>query len=336
MKNNKQLMYPSIALIVPYFGKLPNYFPLWLESCRENPTIDWYIFSDDKTEYDYPENVYFTYMTFNEATELFQKKFDFKIKLLDPYKLTDFKPTYGEVFSDYVQDYDFWGFCDVDLIFGNIRKFITKDILNNYDKILANGHFVLLRNNILNNNIFRENINGKMKYKDVYSDKKHRGFDEYGDEAFHSICKESHLKIYINNLIYADINSWKKHFTLTYARRLVLPKELPVLEWEEKDKNHCTIFSFNNGDLIRYFIKNNQIQKHEYMYVHFQKRRMDVQLSQIDNKFLMVPNKFIDHIDKINIDILRKLGKKKFISSRRWKRRIYITIRMFIKNKFGI
>ena len=43
-------------------------------------------------------------------------------------------------------EYDFWGYCDIDLIFGNIRKFITDDILDKYDKILSRGHFTLFRN----------------------------------------------------------------------------------------------------------------------------------------------------------------------------------------------
>ena len=42
-----------------------------------------------------------------------------------PYKLCDYKPVYGLIFDEDLQDYDFWGHCDVDLIFGDIRKFIN-------------------------------------------------------------------------------------------------------------------------------------------------------------------------------------------------------------------
>ena len=43
----------KICYIVPYFGKLPKNMKLWLNSCKTNPTIDWLLYTDDKTVYDY-------------------------------------------------------------------------------------------------------------------------------------------------------------------------------------------------------------------------------------------------------------------------------------------
>ena len=57
----------SICYIVPYFGKLPNNFQLWLNSCSTNNTIDWIIFTNDKTYYNYPENVKVNYCEFEEV-----------------------------------------------------------------------------------------------------------------------------------------------------------------------------------------------------------------------------------------------------------------------------
>ena len=44
----------KIVMILPYFGKLPNYFDLWLQSAEKNSTIDWLIYTDDFTAYNYP------------------------------------------------------------------------------------------------------------------------------------------------------------------------------------------------------------------------------------------------------------------------------------------
>jgi hypothetical protein len=76
----------SIVIIIPYFGKFPNYFPFWLESCRYNPTIDWFIFTDDKTNFDYPSNVHVYYTNFVEIVNLVQKQFEFSIEIPSPYK----------------------------------------------------------------------------------------------------------------------------------------------------------------------------------------------------------------------------------------------------------
>lgn len=136
----------SIAYVVPYFGKFPKGFQFWLLSCKCNPSIDWLIFTDDKTPYDYPENVKVTYWTFDQMKKKVQAIYDFPIFLERPYKLCDFKPAYGEIFADELKDYDFWGHCDIDLVWGNIRKFYTDEVLGQYEKVGFNGHSNLYKN----------------------------------------------------------------------------------------------------------------------------------------------------------------------------------------------
>ena len=131
----------SIAFVIPYFGKFPNYFSLWLQSCRNNPTIDWLLFTDSNEKYDYPKNVKVTLIQFGELRDKIQNLFDFEISLLKPYKLCDFRPSYGEIFKEQLVGYDYWGFCDIDLIWGDLRKFLTDDLLNNVIPTFGNEYF---------------------------------------------------------------------------------------------------------------------------------------------------------------------------------------------------
>ena len=144
----------KIIFIIPYFGKFKNYFQLFLNSCKYNDTVNWLIFTDDYTEFQYPNNVKVVYTTFEKIRNQIQSKFDFKICLEKPYKLCDYKVTYGYVFSEYIKQYDFWGYCDIDLIWGNIRKFYTDNLLNNNDKIGFYGHCTIYRNNEEINKMF--------------------------------------------------------------------------------------------------------------------------------------------------------------------------------------
>lgn len=65
------------------------------------------------------------------------------------------------------------------MIFGNIRKFITDDILDRYDKILIRGHFTLFRNNLYINSIYRKRLaDGTNQYKKVFMDGGIHHFDE--------------------------------------------------------------------------------------------------------------------------------------------------------------
>lgn len=116
----------KICYIVPYFGRLPQNFELWLNSCKTNPTIDWLIYTDDKTSYEYPNNVKVTYCTFDEIKRKIQSNFDFEINISRPWKLCDFRPAYGEIFSEDIQEYEFWGHCDLDVLWGEYKKIYNK------------------------------------------------------------------------------------------------------------------------------------------------------------------------------------------------------------------
>lgn len=136
----------SICLIVAFFGEFRNFFQLFLNSCGNNPTINWLVFSDNKASYDWPSNVKYIAISFDEFRQIIEKNLGYRTALETPYKLCDFKPTYGEVLCDWIKGYDFWGYCDCDMIFGNIRRFVTDEIMNNYDRIFSRGHLSIFRN----------------------------------------------------------------------------------------------------------------------------------------------------------------------------------------------
>ena len=170
----------SIAFLICWQGLYPWYFPYFLHSCRYNPDIDFFIFKSNISEnLDVPANVKiipYSLMQFNaDAT----KAMGFEVAVESGYKLCDFKPVLGYIFSDYIEKYDFWGYCDVDIIFGNIRAFMTDELLNNYDIISARhdyltGCFSLYRNN----QYMRELFKHSKDYKKVFIEPRNFFFDE--------------------------------------------------------------------------------------------------------------------------------------------------------------
>jgi hypothetical protein len=161
----------SILLIIPYFGKWPIWFEAHLKSIQTNPSINWLIPTDCDIPQEYPKNIKFMPMSFDEMNTVFNEKLGFEV-VLNYRKLCDLKPTYAHVFEDELKDYDFWGFCDMDIIWGNIRKFLTPDILRNYDIISSrkgavSGHFNLFRNNQENKYVYKEVKNAKSYLQSV-------------------------------------------------------------------------------------------------------------------------------------------------------------------------
>lgn len=169
----------KIALIISYFGKWPIWFPAFLQSCRYNPSIDWIFFTDCTVPEVSPPNVRFVPFTMEQFNLLASEKLGFKIELPHFYKLCDFKPTYGAIFEDYIKDYDFWGHCDLDVVWGNIRNFINDDILSKYEivsggKEMISGHFCLYKNNSKISRIFTK----FPYYRAQLASPKHCCFDE--------------------------------------------------------------------------------------------------------------------------------------------------------------
>lgn len=177
MDNSKK-----IALLYPYYGKFPWYFKFFIESCKYNPSVDFIIFTDIKINEELPKNIIVIEYSFLELKKLISEKMGFSVSLNSPYKLCDFKPAYGVIFSEFITDYDFWGHGDIDLIFGNIRTFMTDEVLDNFDVICVRdeyvtGFFTLFRNNEFVNKLYEESKD----YKFVFQNEKNFVFDECGN-----------------------------------------------------------------------------------------------------------------------------------------------------------
>ena len=96
------------------------------------------------------------------------------------YALCDVKPFYGFIHKELLQNYDFWGFGDLDVCYGDLSKFINNKLLKSKDVISTHadrisGHFALFRNNEYFRNICFSIANWKEKLesKDMF------GIDEH-------------------------------------------------------------------------------------------------------------------------------------------------------------
>lgn len=166
------------VLILPYFGKFNNYFPLFLKSCGYNPSYDFLIFTDNTDFYNYPQNVHVVPMTLNEFRANASQKLGFEPCIPTAYKLCDFKPAYGFLFEDYIQDYEYWGHCDCDLVFGNLEKVLSPVLDKDYDKVFAAGHLTIYKNTFDNNRRFMKSLEGREIYREAFTTSRIYVFDE--------------------------------------------------------------------------------------------------------------------------------------------------------------
>ena len=266
----------KICILVPYFGNLPNYFQLWLNSCAYNKRFNWIIYTDDRKQFDYPFNVtvlYDDFLSFKSKIQLF---FEFEVNIPGPYKLCDFRPAFGEIFQNVFLGYHYWGYCDLDLIFGDIYKSIEMPLKLNFDKIFTRGHLSLIRNDYNLNRLYKTSSNFYIK---VFTSPNHFTFDESRENGINSYFFVNKLSVY-DDIPFSDIYFGSFEF---YPRQLMTIKKI----------KQNSIFLWNKGVLTRFFLVNGKLSKSEEIYVHLQKRAMKMSnLNLLQDKFLVTPNLF--------------------------------------------
>jgi hypothetical protein len=170
---------PRICLILAFLGPWPPYVDLYLHSIRHNPDIDWLFVCDHAPPYTaLPCNVRVRATSKTQLAQRIADAVGTPVNLSVPYKLCDFRPAYGVTFRDELQGYDFWGHCDNDVVFGQVRRFITNEILASYDKVLMHGYMALYRNSAAANGFYRLTT-PSICYQDIFADPRYRGFDEW-------------------------------------------------------------------------------------------------------------------------------------------------------------
>lgn len=243
-----------------YFGKLPNWFDLWLISCENNPTIDFLVVTDQILNFT-PNNVNVKNMTLQEMKSITDKKLGFDSALTKAYKCCDLRPFYGIIFDECLKDYDFWGHCDCDLFFGDLRHFFTNNILDQYDKIYELGHLSLYKNTSDVNYAFKLKGSKVGDYKTVFTNENSFAFDEF--RGISSIMKHNGFKVY-DAFECADIRPLYSCFKITDDIYKATNYIRQVFYWE---RGHVYRSHFDEKDVLLF---------DEFPYIHFQKRKIRV------------------------------------------------------------
>lgn len=260
----------KVLLICCYFGKLPNYFQLWLDSCKANPDFDWIIVTDDDRKFEYPSNVIKILYELEKFALYIKSKLDFEANIPNAYKLCDFKVLYGVIFSEYLKDYTHWGHCDLDVIWGKINLFVTDDILDKYDRLFEHGHLSIYKNNSKVNNLYKLSSSG-LNYKTILSNPAHFGFDEF--KGMNLICKENNILVY-DKIVCADINFY--HYSILINNR---------------DNYKKQFFQYCKGHIYSCTPEQNFIE--EFAYIHLQKRPMKYKDNvKFNEEYLIMEDRF--------------------------------------------
>lgn len=257
----------SVLIIIDYFGAtFPEWIDLFFESCRWNPTIDWLIHTDCETNADVPQNVTIRQMEWNDYVRLVSLKLGIHFQPSSSYKICDIKPALGSIWEQEVEGYDFFGYGDLDVIYGNIRHFYTEQILQESNLLSTHewgisGHLCLIRNTLWMRKAYSR-IKG---WKSLFEFPDCTHFDEgHFHRAFFLLDAHSNRQFPFLHWVV----DWFNPANLKYRRGAYMVEQFttplaPDL-WEGMDVQHSHLWFWQDGRLT-----NDANHDRQFIYLHF-------------------------------------------------------------------
>lgn len=246
----------SVDIIIPYFGNWPEWFYFFLESCKHNKTIDWFFFTDCETVINCPPNVHFEKTSFADYCRRVSSCLKISFSPKGPYKLCDIRPAYGFIHQNDINGYDYFGFGDIDVIYGDIRRFVTDEVLTHnmisthFNRV--SGHFALFKNTEGMRSAFRQIKNWQFKFETP----EHLGRESGFTKVF---LKHRKYPMFARKLCgvfdkFQRNNYWHEQYSTI----------LSPIPWHDGSLKHPEEWYWRNGRLT-----NDRDGEREFMYLHF-------------------------------------------------------------------
>lgn len=168
------------CVILPYFGNVPSWWSFFLAGVKSNPEITFIVISDCIKVASGIDNLAVIQATLLDIRKRAEQSLETKVSLTTPLKLCDLRPMYGTIFEKEIREYDYWGYGDIDLVYGNLKKYLTQvpeaaDIIS-FRKGWISGSLAFIKNTRDTCFLFKEAEN----WESVLSSPQCQLFDELG------------------------------------------------------------------------------------------------------------------------------------------------------------
>ena len=283
----------QLTVISSYFGRVPPYFQLWLDSVGTNAHLHWIFYTDcELSSFSIPENMKVVLSSFNQMRDRLRRMLGYEPNYHCAWDICKFKVVFGTVFADVLKDADYWAWTDCDMIYGDLAM-ATRFCFEGFDKILPKGHFSLIRND-------------KRIADAIAFDSKVKSILEDGDLVSNSGClDEEELRFELlpklgatqqNDVPYVNFYPRHGHFQLQDA--LPLCRKLGYSENPIPGLKLPCVFTWKDGKLVGWFaMPNGQVHKEECVYIHFFKRDLTTFPNRLDSgkAYLIIPNRMDEY-----------------------------------------
>ena len=115
-----------LLVMTVFFGPLPPWLPLTLHSMEANAGVDFVVVGDAAAPAVLPTNVRFEHVTYTQMQQRLARLTGKPVAYKDTYKANDIKPLLPALYPEAFGGYEWWGWADLDVVFGDLLKFLAR------------------------------------------------------------------------------------------------------------------------------------------------------------------------------------------------------------------
>ena len=163
------------------------------------------------------------------------------------------------------------------MVFGDILSFLTDEILAKYDRFFPYGHLSIFRNCDRMNHLY-DMPGGIYSYDEIFVGKAKTTPEEHF--GINRICEKNNVEWY-TEVVFAD-------FSTRFENRLEVV--------HGQDNYDEQVFLFEKGAAYRLFVIDGEINRQDYLYIHWQKRKpiiVETKNAGVNEKVIITSEKLI-------------------------------------------
>ena len=242
----------KIALIQTWLGPLPNYFKEHLITCSQQENIDFFIFTDQVVnDISYP-NIFINYITKEGVEERISNCLNKDIKLFSNKHACNLKASYGDLYKEYVKNYDYVGCYDIDTLMGDLYNWVLP-YLGEFDFISTGGKN--FHNRISGPFLIWKNVKTLNTFYKLFNMEKGLSNPTFGTfeegEFAKKIEEEWKVKIIYESQNLSEDNG-KVTFDAIWDNGKVYCNGVEIMFYHFINKNHTTFHHIDNKIYARY------------------------------------------------------------------------------------
>jgi hypothetical protein len=113
-----------LVVCTVFFGPLPPWLPITLHSMAANDRVDFIVVGDAPPPSVLPPNVRFETIAYTAMQARLTQLTGRSVVYTNTYKANDIKPLLPALYPEAIRGYEWWGWADLDVIFGDLLKFV--------------------------------------------------------------------------------------------------------------------------------------------------------------------------------------------------------------------